>query len=121
MIEEQIQQALVLANGRRKVRTLDLGDIKELVYEAKRNGRSRVGGGYVANSYGFASVQTVAEATTEIEVLMTGPGVNRNRHKMLVNIGLNSASKGAAQRPNPKYFSQQTTLILSDEDIRSLS
>ncbi len=107
-IEDQIQAALDLANGNRRVRILGLDAIIELIYEAKRDGKARVGGGNAVRSFGYESLQTVAEATVETSLIV-------------LDIGINRAAKGSAQRPNPKYLSQQTTLVLSDEDIQSLT
>lgn len=106
-IEDQIQAALDLANGNRRVRTLDLESIIELIYEAKRDGKARVGGGNAVRSFGYESLQTVAEATSDISLIVLSIGVNR-------------AAKGSAQRPNPKWLEKQTTLVLHDIEVDSL-
>lgn len=107
-IEDQIQAALDLANGNRRVRTLGLDAIIELIYEAKRDGKARVGGGNAVRSFGYESLQTVAEATVETSL-------------MVLDIGVNRAAKGSAQRPNPKWLGKQTTLTLPIKDVDSLT
>lgn len=121
-IEAQIEQALSLANGKRKVRTLDLEDIRELVIETVRDGKARVGGGFVANSYGYASCQTVAEGvalTKDSDPTKTQ--FTEQSYQMLIDIGVNNASKGSALRPNPKWENQTTHLILTEAEIQSLT
>lgn len=51
--------ALQRANGRRKIRTLELTDVLRCAKRALIDDWDAVGGGNVANSYGFRAYQTV--------------------------------------------------------------
>lgn len=83
---EAIQAALGAANGRRRERTLELNDVLKAVKRARKSvdGWNAVGGGTVANAYGYASSQTAA-------VVAVG-----SNGKVRVAVGVVSASKGAS-------------------------
>ncbi len=102
-----INQALATHNGRRRERTLTESDILRVIGECLADGRATTGGGTVANKYGYPAVQTVAVA-------------EKQGKQVIVSIGQNNASKGSAQRPNPRYGSA-SVITLSLATARKLT
>lgn len=89
-LKDRISKAISLANGRRRIRLLDFGDVMRVIGEAIVDGSARTGGGYVANAYFkkcFHSVsQTTCYAALENKIIK-------------LRIGTCSASKGSSLIP----------------------
>ena len=83
----RLEVALDVANGRRRRRTLGLGDLLDVVHEAARDEYDSAGGGTVANSYTYPAIQTVAFAA------------RRDDGAVVLAVGVTSASRGACPRP----------------------
>ena len=85
--ERELAKAMLSsANGRRQVRTLEWTDVLDCCVKSMRSsdGWHAVGGGYVSNSYGYQSQQTVCLAA------------RRTDDTLRVAIAVTSASKGSS-------------------------
>lgn len=104
-ILEQIEAACDKANGVRFMRTLDALEVLQMVKKALVEGKARIGGGQVRPNYGFNAIQTVAAATISEE-------------QVHLHIGINNASVGSANFPNPKFAKKNTTLVFPLQQVR---
>jgi hypothetical protein len=84
---QQLASLLASANGRRRVRLLDLDDLDQVIAEARRDGAGCVAGATVANAYKYPAVRTAALAA------------RRSDGSVLVRVGVAPAHKGSAPRP----------------------
>ena len=102
---EQLKAQLERANGRRRTRTLNWNDVIDCCIKAMldKDGWWAVGGGKVANAYGYAAKQTVCVAVKRTDGTMRIGIVESNASK---GASLTAAVTGLAKNAKPEAFRQ---------------